>query len=47
MTHSLKIAWKDMFSNSFLKWVKDGALRKSVGREFHSLGAHTEKALSP
>ena len=33
--------------NSFLKPVKDGDLRKSNGSEFHSLGAHTEKALSP
>ena len=33
--------------NPFLKPVKDGDLRKSVGSEFHSLGAHTEKALSP
>ena len=32
--------------NSFLKPVKDGDLRKSNGSEFHSLGAHTEKALS-
>ena len=33
--------------NPFLKPVKDGDLRKSNGSEFHSLGAHTEKALSP
>ena len=33
--------------NSFLKPVKNGDLRKSNGSEFHSLGAHTEKALSP
>ena len=33
--------------NPFLKAVKDGDLRKSNGSEFHSLGAHTEKALSP
>ena len=32
--------------NLFLKPVKDGDLRKSNGGEFHSLGAHTEKALS-
>ena len=35
-----------MFSILFLKPVKDGNLRKSVGSEFHSLGAHTEKAFS-
>ena len=46
MTHSLKIALKDVF-NPFLKPVKDGDLRKSNGSEFHSLGAHTEKALFP
>ena len=46
MTHSLKTALKDVF-NPFLKPVKDGDLRKSNGSEFHSLGAHTEKALSP
>ena len=44
MTHSLKIALKDVF-NPFLKPVKDGDLRKFNGSEFHSLGAHTEKAL--
>ena len=33
--------------NPFLKPVKDGDLRKSNGSEFHSLGAHTEKALFP
>ena len=33
--------------NPFLKPVKDGDLCKSVGSEFHRLGAHTEKALSP
>ena len=33
--------------NPFLKPVNDGDLRKSNGSEFHSLGAHTEKALSP
>ena len=33
--------------NPFLKPVKDGDLRKSNDSEFHSLGAHTEKALSP
>ena len=33
--------------NPFLKPVKDGDLHKSNGSEFHSLGAHTEKALSP
>ena len=32
---------------SFLKPVKDGDLSKSNGSEFHSLGAHIEKALSP
>ena len=31
----------------FLKLVKDGDLRRSDGSEFHSLGALTEKALSP
>ena len=46
MTHSLKIVEKDVF-NSFLKPVKDGDLSKSNGSEFHSLGAHIEKALSP
>ena len=34
-------------SNPLLKLVKDVGLRKSNGNEFHSLGAHTEKALSP
>ena len=33
--------------NPFLKPVNDGDLRKSNGSEFHSLGAHTEKALCP
>ena len=33
--------------NPFLKPVEDGDLRKSNDSEFHSLGAHTEKALSP
>ena len=33
--------------NLFLKPVKDGDLRKSNGSEFHTLGTHTEKALSP
>ena len=33
--------------NPFLKPVKDGDLRKSNGSEFHTLGTHTEKALSP
>ena len=32
----------------FLKLIKDGDLHKSNGSDFHSsLGAHTEKALSP
>ena len=31
--------------NSFLKPVKDCDLRKSNGSKFHTLGAHTEKAL--
>ena len=31
----------------FLIPVKDGDLRKSNGREFLNLGAHTEKPLSP
>ena len=31
----------------FLKLVTDGDLRRSNDSEFHSLGAHTEKALSP
>ena len=47
MTHSLKNCLKRYVFNSFLKPVKDGDLRKSNGSEFHSLGAHTEKALSP
>ena len=46
MTFFLKIAQKDVF-NPFLQPVKDGDLRKFNGSEFHSLGAHTEKALSP
>ena len=33
--------------NPFLKPVKGGDLRKSNSSEFHSLRAHTEKALSP
>ena len=33
--------------NFFLEPVNDGDLRKSNGREFHSLGAHTEKPLCP
>ena len=47
MTHSLKIAKKRYVFNSFLKPVKDGDLCKSNGSEFYSLGAHTEKPLSP
>ena len=46
ITFFLKIAQKDVF-NPFLQPVKDGDLRKFNGSEFHSLGAHTEKALSP
>ena len=47
MTHSIKIAQKDNVFNPFLKPVKGGDLCKSNSSEFHSLGAHTEKALSP
>ena len=46
MTHSQKLPKRYVF-NSLLKPVENRDLRKSNGSEFHSLGAHTEKALSP
>ena len=41
-----KIYAKRFVFSPFLKLVTDGDLRRSNGSEFHSLGAHTEKALS-
>ena len=45
MTYSKNCSKRYVF-NPFLKTIKDVDLRKSNSSEVHSLGAHTEKALS-
>ena len=44
---TLYAVWNKYVLRRFLNALIETQLRMSMGREFHNLGAHEEKALSP